>query len=265
MGGPRAVDGPGSVDAPGSPTDSEIGASRHRLLLDALGIALSAAGFGFIFGLAAREAGLTVFEASAMSVIVFGGASQFAAVGYVAAGLAWPAIILLTGLVNARHLLYSAALSPWLRGVPWLRRALMAHLLTDEAFALSIAHFARIGRTDERGYWIAAIVATFVPWNVATIAGAVLGGELPDTVRSGLGIIFPAAMIGLATGLISGRRELAAAVAGGGIGVAVALLASPSIGIVAGGVLGPVVGFLVPARPEAEGSRGPLASRDGAP
>ncbi len=90
-----------------------------------------------------------------MSTIVFAGAAQFAAVGYVATGLAWPAIILLTALLNARHLLYSAALAPVApRPVPRRRRAVMAHLLTDEAFALSISHFRRLGRTDERGYWI---------------------------------------------------------------------------------------------------------------
>ena len=49
-------------------------------------------------------------------MIVFAGASQFAAAGMVAAGFAWPAIVVLTALVNARHLLYSAALAPWLRG-----------------------------------------------------------------------------------------------------------------------------------------------------
>ena len=53
-----------------------------------------------------------------MSVIVFAGAAQFAAVGYVAGGLPWPGVVLLTGLLNARHLLYSAALAPWLRDVP---------------------------------------------------------------------------------------------------------------------------------------------------
>ena len=115
-----------------------------------------------------------------MSVIVFAGAAQFAAVGYVASGLAWPAIALLTGLLNARHLLYSAALRPWLRDVPFARRALMAHLLTDEAFALTIGHFRRIDRTDERGFWVAAIGATFIPWNLATIAGVFLGGQIPD-------------------------------------------------------------------------------------
>jgi 4-azaleucine resistance transporter AzlC len=221
--------------------------SRRRLITDGIGIAVSAAGFGFVYGLAAREAGFSVVEAMAMSTIVFAGAAQFAAVGYVASGLAWPGIILLTALLNARHLLYSAALSPWLRPVPFGRRAIMAHLLTDEAFALSIAHFKRLGRTDERGYWIAAIGATFIPWNLATLGGVVLGAQIPDPARFGIDIIFPAAMIGLAVGLVTGRRELVAAIVGAGVAVIVALASSPSIGIVAGGVIGPLVGLLVPA------------------
>jgi len=204
------------------------------------------AGFGFVFGLSAREAGFSPVEAMAMSTIVFAGASQFAAVGYVASGLAWPGIILLTALLNARHLLYSAALRPWLRDVPLSRRAVMAHLLTDEAFALSISHFRRIGRMDERGYWIGAIVATFIPWNLATLGGVVLGAQIPDPGRLGIDVIFPAAMIGLAVGLISGRRELVAAIVGASIAVAVALASSPSIGIVAGGIIGPLVALLVP-------------------
>ena len=181
-----------------------------------------------------------------MSTIVFAGASQFAAVGYVASGLAWPGIILLTALLNARHLLYSAALRPWLRDVPLPRRAVMAHLLTDEAFALSISHFRRIGRMDERGYWIGAIVATFIPWNLATLGGVVLGAQIPEPGRLGIDVIFPAAMIGLAVGLITGRRELVAAIVGAGVAVTVALVSSPSIGIVAGGIIGPLVALLVP-------------------
>ncbi len=181
-----------------------------------------------------------------MSVIVFAGAAQFAAVGYVASGLPWPGIIVLTFLLNARHLLYSAALAPWLRNVPFARRAVMAHVLTDEAFALSISHFRRLGRTDERGFWIAAIGATFIPWNLATMAGVAIGAQIPDPARLGIDIIFPAAMVGLAVGLITGRRELVAAIVGAGVAVAVALVSSPSVGIVTGGIVGPLVGLLVP-------------------
>ena len=197
-----------------------------------------------------------------MSTIVFAGASQFAAVGYVASGLAWPGILLLTALLNARHLLYSAALRPWLRDVPLPRRAVMAHLLTDEAFALSISHFRRIGRTDERGYWMGAIVATFIPWNLASLAGVLLGAQIPDPARLGIDVIFPAAMVGLAVGLITGRRELAAAIVGAGVAVGVALVTSPSIGIVSGGILGPLVGLLIPARLAAETA--PLGSLESA-
>ncbi len=183
-----------------------------------------------------------------MSVIVFGGAAQFAAVGYVASGLAWPGIILLTGLLNARHLLYSAALGPSFRNVPFVRRAIAAHLLTDEAFALSIAHFKRLGRTDEWGYWIGAIVSTFIPWTLATLAGVLLGGQIPDPSRFGIDIIFPSAMIGLAVGLVTGRRELVAAMVGAAVGVVIALVTSPAIGIIAGGLVGPAVGLAIPER-----------------
>ena len=167
---------------PATPTASPE-ESRRRLIVEALGIAASAIGFGFVYGLSAREAGFSPLEAMAMSTIVFAGAAQFAAIGYVAAGLAWPAIALLTFLLNARHLLYSAALGPWMTDVPRPRRALMAHVLTDEAFALAIGHFRRIGRTDEGGYWIGAIASTFIPWNLATLAGVYAGGSIADPGR----------------------------------------------------------------------------------
>jgi 4-azaleucine resistance transporter AzlC len=237
----------------------DVTASRRRLVTESIGIAVSAMGFGFVYGLAARDAGFSPLEAMAMSTIVFAGAAQFAAVGYVVGGLPWVGIILLTALLNARHLLYSASLSPWLRDVPRPRRAVMAHLLTDEAFALTIAHFRRLGRADERGFWIAAVGATFIPWNLATLAGVLVGGSIPDPNRFGVDVIFPAAMIGLAVGLITGRRELVAAIAGAGVGVVAALLVSPAVGIVAGGVLGPAIGLLVPARVAKETA--PLGTR----
>ena len=135
------------------------------------GIAASAVGFGIVFGLTARGAGFSLVEAIAFSTLVFAGASQFAAAGMVASGFGWVAIVLLTALVNARHLLYAAALAPWLRGRPRRERAAMAHVLTDESFALSLVHFRRLGVTDRRGYWIAAVAGVFIPWNLATIVG----------------------------------------------------------------------------------------------
>lgn len=228
---------------------ADLRAARRRLLLDTAGIAVSAIGFGFVFGLAARNAGYSVIEAAAMSVFGFAGAAQFAAVGYVSAGLPWLPIVVLTFFLNARHLLYSASLAPRLRGVPFLERAAMAHVLTDEAFALAASHFHRVGRADVPGYWIGAVLGVFIPWNVATLAGFALGGAIPDPSRFGLDLVFPAAMAGLAVGLMTGRREVVAGGAGAVIGVVASLVVGPAIGIVAGGLLGPLVGMAVPVPP----------------
>jgi len=240
------------------PSTLDLRAARRRLWQEGAGIAVSASGFGFVYGLAARGAGFSPLEAMAMSVIVFAGAAQFAAVGYVVGGLAWPGVILLTALLNARHLLYSAALAPWLRDRPTGKRALMAHVLTDEAFALSIAHFGRLGRADDRGYWIAAVGITFIPWNLATLAGVALGGQIADPSRFGLDVVFPAAMAGLCVGLITGRRELVAAAVGATVGVLASLALGSGVGIVTGGLVGPLAGLLVPAAEARE--RAPLGS-----
>ena len=223
---------------------SEVAASRRRLVVDGLGIFVSAGGFGLVYGLTARTAGFSPLEAWAMSVLVFAGAAQFAAVGYVAGGFSWLAVVLLTGFLNARHFLYAAALAPYLADQSRPVRAFLAHFLTDEAFALAIAHFRRIGRADLWGYWWAAVVATFIPWNIATVVGVVIGGAIPDPARFGLDVIFPAAMAGLAVGLITGRRELVAALVGGVVGVAVSLAWDPAAGVLAGGLIGPLVGLL---------------------
>ena len=221
---------------------------------------VSAAGFGFVFGLTARTVGhFSPVEAMAMSLIAFGGAAQFAAIGYVATGLAWPAIALLTFLLNARHALYSAALAPWFRGRSLAERAIAAHLLTDESFALATAHFKRVGRFDAIGYWYPAIVTTLIPWNLATFAGVTIGDAIVEPNRFGIDVIFPAAMGGLMVGLLTGRREIVAALGGATIGVATSLVISPTIGIIAGGVVGPFVGLLVPPSPS--GMTDPIEAR----
>jgi 4-azaleucine resistance transporter AzlC len=244
----------GSVTADAPAIDPDVlRSSRRQLVMDGLGIVITAVGFGLVYGLSAADAGFSLVEAIAMSVIVFAGAAQFAAVGYIVAGLGWPAIVLLTAFLNARHILYSAALAPWLARTPRSTRAVVAHLLTDEAFALSIAHFRRIGATDLRGYWIAGFLITFIPWNLATIAGVVLADAIDETATEAfaIDIVFPAAMAGLALGLVTGRRDVVAATAGAAIAVVASLAWDPAGGIIVGALAGPALAMLVPKGPRA--------------
>jgi len=121
----------------------------------------------------------------------------------------WLTIAGVVALINARHLLYSAAVAPYLTATSRRERAVMAHFLTDETFALSLAHFRRIGRFDAPGYWVAALVI-FVPWTLGSTVGYLAGGAV-DTRLLGLDVAFPAAMAGLSLGMVSRRRDVAAA------------------------------------------------------
>ena len=222
-------------------------ASRRRLIFDSLALSASDVGFGLVYGFAAHQASLSTIEVAAMSTIVYAGGAQFAALAYIAAGAPWLAIVLLTGFINARHLLYGAALAPYLADRSAALKAVMAHFLTDEAFALSISHFRRIGRADVLGYWLVAVGITFLLWVGSSVLGVALAADIPEPSRFGLDVVFPAAMAALAVGLITGRREVAAAIAGAAIGICVALAWDPAAGIVAGGVVGPLIGLLIPA------------------
>ena len=166
------------------------------------------------------------------------------------------AILLLTTLLNARHVLYSAALTPWLAGRRRLERAAIAYVLTDETFGLTLPHFRSLGRADVPGYWIAT--AFIVPmWFAANLVGFLGGQGIPDPTRFGIDIIFPAAMAGIAAAFVTGRRELVAAVAGAAIAVAFGVVVGPSAGIVAGGLLAPPVALLVRHGPARRRWRGP--------
>jgi 4-azaleucine resistance transporter AzlC len=222
----------------------DIGRARRDLVLASLGFAASGLGFGLVYGLAAREAGFSLIEATSMSVFVLAGAAQFAAVGLIADGAGWPSIVFLTALLNARHLLYSAAIAPWLGSRSRLERAAMAHVLTDETFALSLAHFQRLGRVDVLGFWLAAGIDC-LSWPIATAVGVIGGQLIPDPAQLGLDVVFPAAMGGLAIKVATDRPAIAAALAGAALAVVGGIMVGPAVSIVVGGFLAPVAGLLI--------------------
>jgi 4-azaleucine resistance transporter AzlC len=225
-----------------SPAEA-VAQSRRRLLRDGLAVASYALPVGLVFGLTTLQAHYSLLDVVANSAIAFAGGAQFAAAGLVAEGAPWIAIAGVVALVNARHLLYSAAIAPYVADRPRRERAAMAHFLTDESFALSLSHFRRIGRFDARGYWTAALIL-FVPWQIGSAAGYLVAGAV-DIHALGLDVAFPAAMAALSLGLVTGRRDVAAALGAVAVAVTVGLLAGASIGLVAGAVLGPLFGLAV--------------------
>jgi predicted branched-subunit amino acid permease len=255
---PATADATETVGAPASPdavrpTAEAVALSRRQLTRDGLAIAAYALPVGLVFGLTALQAHYSLLDVIANSTIALAGGAQFAAAGLVKSGASWIAIAGVVGLVNARHLLYSAAVAPYTGVRSRRERAVMAHFLTDETFALALAHFRRIGRFDGRGYWIAAM-AIFVPWTIGSALGYVAGGAV-DTAKLGLDVAFPAAMAGLSLGMVSGRRDVAAGLGAVAVAVPVGLLAGASLGLVSGAVLGPCFGLAVPGTETEQSNR----------
>lgn len=226
--------------------DAGLRASRRQMFRDGVAIAVYALPVGLVFGLTALQAHYSLIDVIANSAIAFAGGSQFAAAGLVKSNASWLAIAGVVGLINARHLLYSAALSQYVADRPRREKAVMAHFLTDETFALALGHFRRIKRFDRRGYWIAAM-CIFVPWQVGSAIGYLVAGAV-DINKLGLDVAFPAAMAGLSLGMVSGRRDVAAALGAVLVAVCVGLIGGVSLGLVAGAVLGPLFGLMVPER-----------------
>lgn len=139
---------------------------------------------GFAYGILAIKAGLSPFNTLAMSLFVYAGSAQLIAVGLFAAGIAPYSIILTTFIVNLRHLLMSAALSPYLHS--WRRGILplFAFELTDETFAVHSVRFPQSGARPPEA--LAINMISQAGWFLGTLLGVIAGDLIRDVKPFGL-------------------------------------------------------------------------------
>lgn len=202
---------------------------------------------GFAYGVLAAQAGLSPWEAGAMSLLVYAGASQFIAVGMLAADAGLAAVAATTFLVNLRHLLMSAALSPYFHRVRRPLLAVLSFFVTDESFAVSSTVFAERGRGDA-GWFAGLAVTAYGSWLAASVAGALAGGIATNQEALGLDFALSAMFIGLLVpnlrGEEAGSRRVAALVAAA-LAVAMGLLGQPSWGVIVATVVAATVGVML--------------------
>jgi 4-azaleucine resistance transporter AzlC len=200
---------------------------------------LGVAPFGLAYAVIARDAGLSLLETQALSLLVFAGSSQVSAVGLIGRGAGGLEIVATTFLLNVRHVLYGLSLA---RRVPMSPRERLvgAYFLTDEAYGVSISRGARTFR-----YVLGAELSLFVTWNVATFAGALLGGVIPDPERLGVDFVFPVAFLALLVPLLRRRVEVLVAVVAGIVAWALAKGLPGGLPVVGAGVSGALLGALL--------------------
>jgi predicted branched-subunit amino acid permease len=199
--------------------------------------------WGLVTGVAMVKVGLSTIEAIGMSLLVFAGSAQLAALPLIAADAPVWVILLTATVVNLRFVIISAGVQPYFRHFPLGRRLMLGYLTTDIGFALFISRFARQpdverGSTEQVWFFLGMAAGNWVAWQGLSILGIVLATQVPGA----WGLEFAAilALIALTIPMINGKPALVGAATAGLVAVVAAgfplklgLVAAVLVGIVA--------------------------------
>lgn len=202
--------------------------------------------FGMIYGTLAMNAGIPLAAAQAMSSILFAGSSQFAFAQLVHDHAPALVILLTIAVINLRHTLYSASLAPHLKGLSLRWKILLSYLMTDEAYAVAILNYERIGgMAGAHWYFFGAGLALWTTWQTSTALGLWAGASLPASLP--LDFALPLTFIAMVVPALKNRPAVAAALSAG----LVALLAFSlpyKLGLILAALTGIAVGTILESR-----------------
>jgi len=194
------------------------------------------AGLGFVlptiavatsFGVLAEPV-IGAIPAIVMSVIVYAGSAQVAALTVLAGGGGAGAAVTAGLLMNTRFLPMGLALGPSLPGGAALR-ALQGQAVVDPSWALA----NRGGGRFDRRLLIGSTIPQFVAWVSGTAVGVFAGDVIGDPATLGLDALFPAFYLALLVQELRGRRPLVAALLGAAIAIALLPFAPPGLPVIA--------------------------------
>ncbi len=221
---------------------------------DMTGTALGIAAWGLLTGIAMANSGLPLPLAILMSLIVFAGSAQLAALPLLVSGAPlW--VIWATALcVNLRFIIFSAGWRRYFAALPRGQRMRMAYFSADLNYALFVKRFAQPAPLSQSvPYFWGAVALNWPAWQIPSLIGLLVGNRIPTAW--GLGFAGTLALLGLTYSLLNDRATWIAAVVAGA--AAVAAYALPlKLNILVAIAAAVVVGLLVdhttrrPARPE---------------
>ncbi len=205
--------------------------------------------FGAAFGTFAAQKGLSLFEATLMSALMFAGASQFVAAEIwsdpkTVAGII--ALVVITSTVNMRFVLIGASLHPWLGGLPAWQTYPALSVLTEPGWLIAMRY--RAGGGADSAILLGSGIALWLIWVAATVVGYVAGALMTDPGRYGIDLVMPIFFTVLLAPLWRGPRRAVPWVVAGATALLVAQLVPGSWYIIAGTVAGSIAGGFVDER-----------------
>jgi 4-azaleucine resistance transporter AzlC len=212
---------------------------------DILPLAVGVFPFGVVIGVAAAAQGLGPVGATATGVLVYAGTAQLTAITMLAGGASAATALLAVLVINARLLMYGAAMEPLFRSQPWWFRWLGVHFIVDQTFMIATARGDLADPRRFRRYWLTVAAVLTGVWVVANVAGVLLGPVLP--ADSPLGFAVTAMFIGMLLMKLTTKPALAATIVGAAVAAATATLPH-GMGVILGTVSGIVAGTVTSRR-----------------
>jgi 4-azaleucine resistance transporter AzlC len=203
-------------------------------------LVVSAIPFALVVALAITESGIGNLIGWSSAPIIFAGAAQLTLITLLGTGTAVVAAVSAALVINARHMMYSAALAPTFQKQPKWFRWLGPYALLDQTFALVI-----LRKDDDpkgfRTYYLAASATFIIFWNITVALGLMVGPVVPESWQ--LEFAVPVMFVGIVVMSIDRYPKAVAAIVGAGVSYLFAGLPNRS-GLLVGALFGIVAGVL---------------------
>lgn len=145
-------------------------------------LALAIGVWGVVTGVALVNAGMPVWLGVVMTVTVYAGSAQLAALPLLAVGTPLPVVWATALVVNLRFVIFAASSRSAFVGLPLRQRILAGYVNGDLGFALFSLRFrddVERGNPEQWGYFYGVALMNWLVWEVSSIAGLLLGGLAP--------------------------------------------------------------------------------------
>ncbi len=204
--------------------------------------------WGLVVGVAMVKSGLTVMQALGMTLVVFAGSAQLAALPLIAAAAPVWVIFLTAVVVNLRFVIFAALMAPHFAKLPLLRRFLLGFGTGDLTTALYLQRFpSEKPEAGKLSYLRGLLYPNWIAWQGGSIAGIFLGSAVPS--EWGLGFAGTLAIVCITVPMVATRPALAGALVAG----VTAVLANGlpyKLGLLAAVIVGMVTAMVVEGRTE---------------
>ncbi|MFC0308962.1 AzlC family ABC transporter permease [Gallibacterium trehalosifermentans] len=185
--------------------------STHRpmtqAIQDTLPVLIGLIPFGLVLGAQATAQQMTLWQVPLMTGINFAGGSEFAAISLWTSPPPLLLIALTTLLVNCRHILMSATLAPYLKGLPLSKALIVLFFMCDESWALALNHHKKHALQQlNLSYYFSVALSLYITWIASSAVGAWLGPIIGDIRIYGLDMAFVAVFLVLLKGMWNGGR-----------------------------------------------------------